>query len=447
MAGSRIRTQPDPCPLALAAGEVLSEAGIGPASRVCVALSGGVDSVVLLHLLLQMRSEFGYSLSAAHVHHGLSPHADQWRAFCERLCAALALPFEAFMVEIDRDDPAGLEAAARHARQAALNTVAADWLALGHHRDDQAETVLFRLLRGAGVRGAAAMKRVDAGKEGAPGRIRPLLGVARADIVAFARASGLSWVDDESNADPGFSRNFLRHRIMPAIGEAFPGAAATLARAADNFREADALLDALADIDRAHCGGDALDYEALMGLDDARLANLLRNMAMRLDVRPPSRVRLVEVMRQLRESGGRPLSVSVGEVACRVYRGRVRLERIDITDLAPARWSGETRLPWGSGSVRFDRVTGAGIGLTVLETAAAVELVAPWAGLALRPASGRPRQRFKKLCQAHGIPSWLRTRLPVLRAGERALWIAELGVSADHRCQPGEPGIVPVWET
>lgn len=429
-----------------AASEVLSAAGVGEGDRVCVALSGGVDSVVLLHVLFHLRSTFGYALSAAHVHHGLSPHADAWQAFCESSCASLEISCETFAVTIDRHDSAGLEAAARQARHAALNSLEVEWLTLGHHRDDQAETVLFRLLRGAGVRGAAAMRSHDPGRHGTPGRIRPFLGVPRAEILGFARASGLSWVEDESNTDPRFSRNVLRHRIMPAIDEVFPGAGRTLARAADNFREAEALLGALAEIDRARCGGDVLDYRALMGLDDARLANVLRHGIAHLGSQAPSRSRLTEVVRQLRETNGRSLSASIGAVICRVYRGRLSLERIDSAVLVPSSWSGQRCLSWGSGRVHFEPAVGAGVSLALLQAAEKVELLRPWAGLGLCLAPGRPRQSFRKICQTLAIPTWTRARLPVLCADGQALWIAQLGVSADHQCPPGEPGVMPRWD-
>jgi len=197
MADTRNRTPPD---------ARLTRPLRGPADgrrrarqTLCVAFSGGVDSTVLLHLLAGLRPRFGFELAAAHVHHGLSPNADTWLASCAGQCAALGVPFHPFQVAVPRDHPAGLEAAARELRHAALSRVACDWLVFGHHLDDQAETMLFRLLRGAGVRGAAAMRAVE---EGAPGRLRPLLGVRRSEIVRFAEAASLEWVEDESNADP-----------------------------------------------------------------------------------------------------------------------------------------------------------------------------------------------------------------------------------------------------
>src|SRR5574337_1212393 len=184
MAASRNRTPPDSTPDVAVAG-VLAAAGVAPGQTVCVALSGGADSTVLLHVLAGLRPQGGFTLAAAHVHHGLSPNADAWLDACRALCAALGVAFHPFREQVARDDPAGLEAAARAVRHAALARVPCDWLAFGHHQDDQAETLLFRLLRGAGVRGAGAMAAIE---PGVPGRLRPLLGVRRSAIVAYARA-------------------------------------------------------------------------------------------------------------------------------------------------------------------------------------------------------------------------------------------------------------------
>jgi len=312
-----------------AARKTLAMAGPGSGQCLCVALSGGVDSVVALDVLAALRAELGFHLQAAHVHHGLSPAADAWQAFCEDHCRRLDLPLHVFRVEVARGDPHGLEAAARAARHAALAGVACDWLVLGHQRDDQAETVLFRLLRGAGVRGAAAMAAVERGAAGRAGRLRPLLEVGREEIVAYARARGLEWVEDASNADPEFTRNDLRHRILPAIEARFPGARATLARAARHFREASGLLDELAAGDALACAaaeGGVWRREALLELSPARLANLLRREVSRRGALPPGTARLDEAMRQLRGTI-RPLRFDLGECTLCSRRGRVWLEK------------------------------------------------------------------------------------------------------------------------
>nr|NMF97886.1 tRNA lysidine(34) synthetase TilS [Aromatoleum toluolicum] len=422
---------------------MLAAAGIAPGEALCVALSGGVDSTVLLHILARLRGRGGFTLAAAHVHHGLSPKADAWLEACRASCDALGVAFHSFRVQVRRDDPAGPEAAARAARHAALSRVPCDWLAFGHHQDDQAETLLFRLLRGTGVRGAGAMAEVE---PGAPGRLRPLLGLRRAQIVAYARERGLTWVEDESNTDERYVRNLLRHRVMPVLEEAFPAAVPVLARAGAQFREADGLLGDLARLDDAACGGTMLERAKLLLLSDERVRNLLRWRIRALGLEAPARARLVEAVRQLRAAPEQALRLPLGAVVCCTYRGRLWLEPEGGRAVPEATvWHGEAELPWGAGRVVLAGAVGEGLSRAVLDRAREVVLGPRWAGLALREGVGRPRRSFKNLCQEAGIPAWLRDGLPVLRVDGAAAWIGEIGVAAEFRCAPGEPGVVPLW--
>lgn len=423
---------------------VLAAAGVGKQTTLCCALSGGVDSMLLLHGLAALRARFGFRLVAAHVHHGLSPHADHWAAFCAAQCASLGVALQTFHVAVDRNDPAGLEAAARRARHAALGGVACDWLVFGHHQDDQAETVLFRLARGAGVRGAAGMAAIESGS---PGRLRPLLGLRRGQIEQTARDAGLVWVDDESNADLRYTRNALRHRVLPALEAVLPAAVPGLARAAAHFREADELLDALAAEDARRCGGDVLSRTAVCALSSARLRNLLRWKMRTLGVEAVSRTRLFEVERQLRYGAAdKPLRLPLGVLACCVYRDALWLERAQPESPVARPWRGEARLPWGDGAVRFEPTQGLGVSQRLLRAAGQSWLVRRWPGLAMRVQSGRPRRRFKNLCQEAGIAPWLRDRLPVLQVDGEAVWIAGIGVAADWQCMAGEEGVLPLWQ-
>ncbi|QDF96035.1 tRNA lysidine(34) synthetase TilS [Azoarcus sp. DD4] len=426
---------------------VLSAAGIGPANHLCCALSGGVDSVVMFDLLAELRACFGYSLSAAHVHHGLSPNADDWADFCTGLCAARGVPVSVLRVDVPRDDDAGLEAAARRVRHAALRAQACDWLVFGHHQDDQAETLLFRLLRGTGLHGAAAMAAVEPPQAAVPGKLRPLLGLRRAEILRHARARGLCWVEDESNADCRFSRNALRHQVLPAIERSFGAAVPALARAAGHFREASDLLDVLAGIDEKECGGAMLDRERLRALSPARIANLLRWQVRRLGAAMPSQARLGEALRQLGTVDARhPLYLPLGEVACCAYRGRVWLEQAEHAPPTSCVWRGEPQLPWGAGMIGFRPARGEGLARGRLDAAASLSLQAPRPGLRLRLDARRPNRSFKNLCQEAGIPTWMRPRLPVLEVDGATAWIGGIGVAAEFRCGPDEPGVVPDWQ-
>ncbi|MFJ2532083.1 tRNA lysidine(34) synthetase TilS [Pseudomonas helmanticensis] len=236
-----------------------------------IAFSGGLDSTVLLHLLASLaKSESLPALSAIHIHHGLQAAADAWPQHCQSVCDALGVPL---LIERVKVQPgASLEQAARNARYAVFSslTQANDVLLTGQHRDDQAETLLFRLMRGAGVRGLAGMPKQRPMGPGA--LIRPLLDVSRSGLEAYAQAHHLNWIEDPSNQDRQFSRNYLRHQVMPLLTGRWPQAQASMVRSAAHLREAQGLLDELAQIDLAHAAI-AHEFEWL-GLPSLELAPL-----------------------------------------------------------------------------------------------------------------------------------------------------------------------------
>ncbi|WP_306603607.1 tRNA lysidine(34) synthetase TilS [Azonexus sp.] len=282
--------------------EAFAAARLTAGDAVYVGLSGGCDSVVLLHLL--SRAGLAGRLAAIHVHHGLSPNADAWADFCSACCQSLGVPLIVRSVNVERNSGHGLEAAARQARYAAFSESlpAGACLLLAQHRGDQAETVLFNLLRGAGVAGAAAMR--DERAQGALRLLRPLLDVSRGEIEAYARQYGLRWIDDESNADTRFTRNFLRHEALTAINQRFPNAEVALARAAANFAEASDLLDELAAEDwqrvvDGKTGTETARLVEMRSLSLARLKNLLRWRLRQLGWQVPVAARLDEFSRQL----------------------------------------------------------------------------------------------------------------------------------------------------
>ena len=185
---------------------------ISPGANLRAALSGGIDSVVLLHILHGLAPDFPFRLSAMHVHHGLSRLADDWAAFCQSLCRQLDIPLQCVKVDVERDSGVGLEAAARHVRYAALCRPGADAVVLAHHQDDQAETVLFQLLRGGEPRALAAMP--EARRQNDTLLLRPLLDVPKSVLLDYARLQGFAWVEDDSNANTALSRNALRHDVI-----------------------------------------------------------------------------------------------------------------------------------------------------------------------------------------------------------------------------------------
>ena len=239
-----------------------------------IAFSGGLDSTVLLHLLAHLaKTESLPALSAIHVHHGLQAVADAWPEHCRAVCAALGVPLQVVRVQVQPG--ASLERAARDARYHAFTEVTrpGEVLLTAQHRDDQAETLLFRLLRGAGVRGLSGMPRQR--PLGRGHLLRPLLDVKRAELEAYASAHGLSWIEDPSNQDRQYSRNYLRHQVFPVLIQRWPQAVATMARSAAHLTEAQGLLEELADMDlREASAASEFEWLGLRSLELAPLAQL-----------------------------------------------------------------------------------------------------------------------------------------------------------------------------
>lgn len=449
-------------------------------SSILIGLSGGVDSVVLLHLLHRLAPRFSWRLSALHVHHGISPNADAWADFCAGLCAQHAIPLQIERVDIAPLRGHGIEAAARKLRHAAFSSQKCDFIALAHHADDQAETLLLQLLRGAGVKGAAAMPVLSPSKrplvshavtstpsplagegrgEGGahqPVLLRPLLHCSRREILDYAAAQGLRWIEDESNADDSYPRNFLRHRLLPLLEEKFPACRDTLARSAQHFAEASELLDDLARLDASDSfpspagggggrGEGTLEISRLQSLSTPRAKNLLRYFLHSIGAPMPQAAQLDDMLHQL--SGARQdasVCVAYGDYEVHRYQGRVYALR------APGgfdrnfvlSWHGEEELDWPALNMRlhFDRMQGAGISLAKLRRAP-VTLRLRQGGETLRPHPNAATRTLKNLLQEQHIPPWQRDRLPLLFCGDELVCAAGVAIAAEYQAVADEAGI------
>jgi len=415
---------------------------VPPGAAVCVGFSGGLDSVVLLDLFA---SRGTHRLSALHVHHGLSPNADRWAEFCARFCAARGVPLAVEHVSVARDSGEGLEAAARAARYAVYARRPEAFVALAHHLDDQAETVLLQLLRGTGLKGVAAMpeQRPLAGSKVT--LYRPLLATPRSSIRAYAVDAGLEWVEDESNASSVQDRNYLRNDLAPLLDARFPGWRGAAARFSRHAAAAHELLDDLAASDGAEAG----DTLAIVpALTPARRANALRAFLALNGVAMPSEARLAEMAKQL--FGARAdarVRIEHGTVALVRFRDRVHIER----DAAPAgdwrvAWHGENEVDLGAGrgSVRFEPARGAGIALSWV--AAGDWCFMPRAGgERIRVDAKRPTRTLKNLLQEHDVPAWQREKLPLLFRGAALVWVPGVGIAAEFACGEGAEGFSPCW--
>lgn len=265
---------------------------------VVVAVSGGLDSTVLLHAAHRLLGRTGIRLSAIHVHHGLSPNADTWANSCASFCRQIDVPLQICRVNLAMNTGEGIEGEARRLRLNELSRHPAQWVLLAHHADDQAETLLHNLLRGTGVRGAAAI----------PGRrekfLRPFLRLGRGMLKDYADAEGLRWIEDESNQDLKYTRNYLRAKVLPILRVRYPSASEQLAAAAERFGEANQLLNDLALVDLADTPAEfPLPIGILIELPESRARNLLRALLAWQGVQAPDEVRLKEFLRQLRTVG------------------------------------------------------------------------------------------------------------------------------------------------
>ena len=415
-------------------------------SSILLGLSGGVDSVVLLHLLHRLSSIHSWRLRALHVHHGISPHADAWVAFCTDLCARHEIPLQVEHVDIAPLRGHGIEAAARKLRHAAFERQQADFIALAHHQDDQAETLLLQLLRGAGVRGVSAMPFIRR-RIGAPALLRPLLDVARSELLDYARQHNLQWVEDESNADDLYPRNFLRHRVLPLLEQRFPAYRGTLARSAQHFAEASELLDQLAQQDAAQAiSEDAMDVGVLQSISQPRAKNILRYFLHSVGAPMPQASRLDEMLRQLceaREDG--MMCVEFGGWQLRRYQGRVYAMPApgDISHDLVVAWAGETELEWPAlnSTLLFSHATGEGVSLERLSSAQ-VTLRLRSGGETLRPSHAAATRSLTKLLQQHHVPPWRRERLPLLYCGETLASVVGVAIAAGYQARQGEAGVV-----
>ena len=453
MASSRKSSRSNTPGKADLAGRVAAQvaARVKPADRLVVGLSGGVDSVVLLDCLQRCAGRVGFRLSALHVNHQLSPNAARWTSFCRRICRARGISFRTVKVKV----PRGGEAAARAARYAAFAREECDTIALAHHRDDQVETFLLQLLRGAGVKGLAAMpllkSKVESRKSERrlPAIVRPLLDTTRAEILEYAKARRLKWIEDESNADVRYARNYLRHEVLPAVGRRFPAYLSTISRSIGHVADAARLLDDLAAADgRGSVKDGALAVEALRRLPEARARNLLRAFLADQGIAMPSAERLGEGLRQaLSAKGDAQVLVELDGAGLRRHDGYLHVVR---TGKAPPgysrRWRGEKRLDLEElgGVLTLARASGAGISLARLR-AGTVEIRLRRGGERLRPDCRRPRRSLKNLLQESKVPPWLRERLPLMFCGGKLVWAAGLGIDCDFQARGREAAIVPGW--
>lgn len=422
------------------------EAVGGKPSRYVIAFSGGLDSTVLLHALVSVREQLGISLLAIHIDHGLQEDSAAWSEHCRDVAEGLGVDYLCRAVTVQLESGKGPEASARDARYSALHAELSynDWLLSAHHQEDQAETLLLNLVRGGGPAGLAGIGAI---RRFGPGWLaRPLLETSRAALSEYANREALHWLEDPSNADRRFDRNFLRHEVVPRLKSRWPDISARLNRSAKHAGEASELLASLAEMDLESLGGrpERLPIDGLLGLATARQKNLLRHALRRLGLSTPTAIQLKRILAEVipARRDAQPLVTWPG-ASVRRYRNNLYLlpEKLVESPLSVSVSTAEVPLGTGLGVLQF--VPGARRGLSERFLAREVQVRFRQGGEKFQPIGQTHTRKLKKLLQEEGIVPWMRDRLPLIYAGEVLiavgdLWLAESAVS--------EPGVGLRWK-
>jgi tRNA(Ile)-lysidine synthase len=438
-----------------------------PTSSLLIAYSGGIDSQVLLHSIASLKKQNAINtiIRVCHVDHGLSPNASQWQVFAKEQCKKFDLPLDIISVNVQATAQQSIEAQARDARYRALKSVGniGDLIVTGHHSDDQTETYLLALKRGSGLKGLSAMQsEMTFGEQLL---VRPLLNISRSEIEAYAKRHKLVWIEDESNKDVRFDRNFIRHQISPKLIERWPSINKTIARSAEHCFEAQQLLDELAveDLDSCQKSLYKLCVYHLNKLSEPRLKNLLRYFLSTHHILMPSREQLKQIFLQLNADSDKSPVVQLAECCIRRYKGELYLTKIfqDISqwqqiinsDLITNNTPLNLNLPDEIGVLSFSTRSEEGGN------------VSNWQGLIKKPTENQvitirfshdnpkclPQYRqhsrsLKKVLQELSIPPWQRRRSPFIFYDNELVAIAGRFICKGYLAENVEAGFVITFD-
>lgn len=404
--------------------------------RWVVAFSGGIDSTVLLHALNGSREHFTQKLVAVHIDHALHPDSANWEGHCQQFAAELGVQYLSHRVAVADDAGSGPEAAARQARYAAFHQLmqAGDCLLSAHHEDDQAETLLLNLMRGSGFAGAAGIGATQKFSSGH--LLRPMLGIPAADIAAYATRHNLAWIDDPSNSDTRYDRNFLRKEVMPRLASRWPAVAARLRQSADLAGEGSELLNDLADLDLENIGKpERLTISALQDLSLPRQRNALRRAVRRCGLPPVPATRLYQAVHELipAREDAQPIVTWPGAELRRYRQHLYVLPELPAAETVDGKILSviDNTLELGPGMGTLSLHKGTADGIDPELAAHGLRLRYRQGGEEIRLAGHECTHKLKKLLQQEGVLPWMRSRLPLLYAHDRLVAVADLWVAAD----------------
>ena len=421
-------------------------------NRFVIAFSGGMDSHVLLHSMVLLRASFPDTvLHAMHVDHGLQAKSGEWSEHCRTVCESLNVTCDVLKVDARAKSGESPEAAARDARyQALLNVMQTnDCLLTAHHQDDQAETLLLQLLRGGGPRGLSSMPLCN--EFGVGQHCRPLLDFTREQLLQVAKQQQFEWIEDASNFDTGFDRNYLRHEILPKLKERWPAMAQTISRVASHSAEAADLLDVLAQMDlEAVHDGDALSIQRLLTFDDARKRNLLRFWLRKQDWPLPDTRQMEHILVDvLQANEDRNPCVAWPGAELRRYRDHLYVISPSVIPAADTAlgWDMKSplQLPGDVGVLQAVEATGRGLKQSLCDSTL-VNVQFRQGGEKLKLAGRDHTHDLKKLFQEKGVPPWERDRIPFVYLGEDLAEVVGYWVGEGFSAADDEKGLQIEWK-
>ena len=422
-----------------------------PVQRLWVAYSGGIDSHVLLHRLVNLRDGLPPLAGAIHIHHDLSLNADSWAEHCQATCHQLGIGCKIIRVHIDEGE--GVEDSARRARYAAIQSClqTGDAILLAQHQDDQAETFLIQALRGGGPHGLAAMPALAPLGQGF--MVRPMLGISRQEVQEYAASNELHWAEDESNLDSRFDRNYIRHVIFPKLLERWPAASRTLARTASHTAALVNITDELLQDELHDVIGsrpDTLSINALKTLSHERASLLIRAICHQLQLPVPATSHIRELLdKQLHADTDRQIHINWSGAEFRRYQDDLFILS-PLPEIEASNWryhwdgSHPLEIPQLHGELRLEACSDGGLDRKIIHQ-----------GLVVRPRSGSERcqpsdddfrRDLKTIYQNHHIPPWERERLPLIYAEEKLVAIADIVVCQQAGASDSEDGYRVIWQ-
>lgn len=420
------------------------EAGIAPFKQdvtYWIAYSGGLDSHVLLHLMANLRTQHALKLHAVYINHGLSTKAHDWAMHCAAVCQSLQIPFSHYAIQATPNAGESLEAIARDKRYEKLAEClqADDVLLTAHHQNDQAETVLLQLLRGAGLKGLAAMPRHKNFANGT--HIRPMLDVSRNELEQYANHHQLQWIEDESNTNKDFTRNFIRHEIMPLLQQRWPSVESMLARAAEHAAETQCFIDDWVNTVLPLISGSVfgtLSVSQLLQYTQTQQRYLIRAWLQQNHFALPSTVKMQQILQTvLLAAEDKTPCVDYGDIEIRRYRDDLYVMQTLSAVPNAIEWDFATTLNLnGVGTLQSKRVQGMGLRADIASVTVKFRL-----GGEVMQLPGRDcHHELKKLFQTWNVPTWMRDRVPLLFVGNELIAVVGYAVGNSYLASEDEDG-------